>query len=372
MGYDGALVLEDGSVVPGSCFGSKGVGTGELVFTTSPVGYVESLTDPSYRGQIIVFSNPLMGCYGAPGGRVLDEYGLPMQQESFGVQVSGVVVSRHVRHSHWSAGNSLGGWLKKNGVVALEGVDTRMLIRRIRERGVVKASVACAGCYEESVEEGFKSLEKSRGYEELSFYEVATFRRVTWFKGSRGRLLLIDNGVKLGVVRRLLELGYELVVVPHYLFKERLLDDLGVDGVVLCNGPGDPRRKTWLVRAAKALLESGKPLLGICLGHQLVALALGCRVYKLPFGHRSSNKPVLDVETGRCYITTHNHGYAVDPRPGGDGVRVWAYSVDDSVVEGIKLDKPPVLTCQFHPEGGPGPRDSGPAVFNRFDKLCRA
>ncbi len=347
-----ALALEDGTVVWGRGFGSPGTRVGEVVFTTAMNGYTESLTDPSYRGQILTITHPLVG-----------NYGVPPDFESKRIQVEGLVISKLTEPSHPRSEKSLHEWLKEEGVPGIEGVDTRALVKRIRNFGVMAGALSVS---EDPSKIDVEALLKAaRGFD----YESADFLRPSLGPATLGmggyHVVVVDFGLKGGIVRELVARGFRVTVVPWNWGLKGILS-FSPDGVVLGNGPGNPAAVREGVELARGLLEEGLPTLGICLGHQFVALALGARVEKMKFGHRGINKPVRDLASGRLSITTHNHGYAVDPSSlQGTGLRPRFVDVDDGTVEGMEHEKLPLLTTQFHPEGSPGPRDAS-YVFDEF------
>ncbi|MEM3149286.1 MAG: glutamine-hydrolyzing carbamoyl-phosphate synthase small subunit, partial [Candidatus Jordarchaeales archaeon] len=308
-----ALVLEDGSFFLGYGFGAVGRVSGEVVFNTGMVGYVESLTDPSYHGQILTMTYPLVGNYGVPSFNVVDEWGLPAYFESDGVKVRGFVVHECCRTpSHWNSAESLDEWLRREGVPGIEGVDTRMLTKKLRVKGVMLGILEVC---EEGVEPDVDELLKEVKYVEdpnkrKLASEVSCRKPVSYGDGGGKRVVLIDCGVKLSILRQLLRRGTEVVRVPYGAKVDEILD-YRPRGVVVSNGPGDPKSAVEVIDAVRGVLSEELPVFGICFGNQILALACGGDTYKLKYGHRSQNQPCIDVETGRCYITSQNHGYAV-------------------------------------------------------------
>ncbi|MDY0002714.1 MAG: glutamine-hydrolyzing carbamoyl-phosphate synthase small subunit [Polyangia bacterium] len=356
------LVLEDGSVFPGRLFGVSRPVTGEVVFNTGMTGYVEALSDPSYKGQILVLTYPLVGNYGVPGA--LLQTGLPHPFESTTIQVLGLVVARYEpAYSHHAAVQSLGEWLGQCGVPAVQGVDTRGLTRRLRERGTMRGKLCPAG---EGDDLGADTLDMDRLVPLVSRPGVD---RYIAREGAK-TLLLIDCGAKHNILRSLLGRGVNVVRAPWD--HDFVTDDLGADGLFLSNGPGDPEKLTLLVERLRTWMERGRPTFGICLGHQLLALAAGGRTYRLPYGHRSQNQPVEDLLTGRGYITSQNHGYGVDARRLPKGFIEWFVNANDGTNEGIRHIGRPCMSVQFHPEAYPGPVETG-ALFDEFVQvLCDA
>jgi carbamoyl-phosphate synthase small subunit len=334
------VVLEDGATFPGTAVGAAGVAAGELCFTTAMAGYEEAATDPSYVGQVLCFSYPLIGNYG------LD----PARLESERVQAEGIVM-RQARPA-WRA------WLHEHGVVALDDVDTRALVRKIRDQGVLRCALGEAPVCElqaralaEPPIDG-RPLDRSVGTTEP--YVVGAGPRVT----------LIDLGCKRSIPRRLAEAGLEVMVVPSDWEAHAVLDT-NPRAVLVGNGPGDPAVLTRPIETIESLLGR-VPLFGICLGHQLVGLALGYETFKLPFGHRGANHPVRDLRSGRVLVTVQNHGYAV---AANGGELVSHVSLNDGTVEGLAGDN--VATVQFHPEAAPGPLDALP-FFQSIAETCRS
>lgn len=366
------LVLKDGTVIRGRGIGAPRVAVGEVVFTTSMVGYTESLTDPSYAGQILVFTYPLIGNYGVPPYELSDKYGLPLHFESRSIKVEGVVVHEPCfKPSHWASSRSLPEWLKQEGVPGVWGVDTRWLAAKLREEGVTTGVLAV---YEEDGDLDLASLlEKVRkaNYDEVNFVERVSVKKPVFYgEGGRSLVAVLDCGVKYGILRSLLAKGFDVALLPYNAPAEKV-DELAPAGVVISNGPGNPELLNNLVETVKALIEYRYPLLGICLGHQVLSLALGAFTYKLRYGHRGSNKPCIDLKTGRCFVTSQNHGYAVDANSlKGSGVELWFINADDKTVEGIiDLDRK-ILGVQFHPEASPGPNDTA-WVFDFFARALR-
>lgn len=364
------LVLEDGTVLRGRGFGAPGVAVGEVVFTTGMVGYTESLTDPSFAGQILVFTYPLIGNYGVAPYSSVDEFGLPLHFESRGIKAEGVVVHEVCRKpSHWASEKSLDEWLREEGVPGVWGIDTRFLTQKLRERGTMMGALAV-------YEEGEPDVEQLLGMARRTVYGAQKLAERVSVKepifmvsgGGRGLVAVIDCGVKASIVRSILRRGFDVAIFPYGTSAERVMS-LNPIAAVFSNGPGNPGLYTEVIECAKALMEYRVPLLGICLGHQIISLACGARTYKLPYGHRGINKPVIDVGSGRCYVTSQNHGYAVDPETlAGTGLEVWFVNADDKTLEGVKDEGRKILCVQFHPEGAPGPNDTA-WIFDYFAKL---
>lgn len=347
------LVLDDGAVFEGDAFGARTSISGEVVFNTGMVGYPEALTDPSYKGQILVLTYPLIGNYGVPAAN--PEGGLPTTWESDRIQVQGLVVSEYAsRYSHWQASQSLDAWLAASGVPALSGVDTRQITKRIRERGTMLGKLLMAG-----EEVGFCDPNQHNLVATVSSDGLISY-------GNAGpRLVLIDCGCKSNIIRNLLARGIRLVRVP---WNYAIPDDLEYDGVVISSGPGDPKQCRETIRQLQVLMGQDRPILGICLGHQLMALAAGGDTYKLKFGHRSQNQPCVEVGTQRCYITSQNHGYAVRPDSLPAGWAPWFTNANDGTNEGIRHLRKPFMSVQFHPEASPGPEDTS-SIFDEFVRL---
>ncbi|WP_324717659.1 glutamine-hydrolyzing carbamoyl-phosphate synthase small subunit [Carboxydochorda subterranea] len=347
------LALEDGAVYEGEAIGRAADAWGEVVFTTVVTGYQEVLTDPSYRGQIVVFTQPLVGNYGT----------FPGALESSRAQVNGVIMRElcDLPDAHPGAAR-LEQWLVEQGIPGLSGVDTRALTRRLRSRGAMRGVISAqARPARELIEAARRvpGLSEQPLVEEVSAgepYHVGT--------GPGPRVVVVDLGVKRHIVTHLVQRGCRVTVVPSR-FTAGEIRALHPDGVVLSNGPGDPAVLDGPIATARELCSSGIPIFGICLGHQILALALGGSTYKLKFGHRGGNHPVKDLETGRVFITTHNHGYAVDEAQLPPDLIVTHRSLNDGTVEGLRHRSLPVWSVQYHPEATPGPQESA-YLFDRF------
>jgi carbamoyl-phosphate synthase small subunit len=357
------LVLEDGSEWPGSGFGAHAPVGGEVVFNTGMTGYVESLTDPSYRGQILVLTYPLVGNYGVPAARAGSIDG-PF--ESGRIQPQGLVVQSYSdHHSHHLASRSLGDWLAADGVPAVTGIDTRSLTRVLREKGTMRGWLFPAELPLEQARAAAREIEMSRQV----FMDVAPAAPVT-YEGGRTRVMLVDCGAKDQIARSLLERGVTVVRVPWHA--DLAAQARGVDGILIGNGPGDPGELKSLTASIRGLLDAFRgPVFGVCLGHQLLALAAGARTYKLPYGHRGVNQPVQDALSRRCYVTSQNHGYAVADDSLPRDWQPWFVNINDGTNEGIRSRSRPHFSVQFHPEAAPGPQDTG-FLFDEFVSMSTA
>ncbi len=350
------LELKDGAVFRGRSFGAMSSVGGEVVFNTGMVGYPESLTDPSYKGQILAFTYPLIGNYGIPGYEIVR--GMHEHFESDTVQVNGLAVSEYSPCcSHWSSRTSLDEWLKEHGVPGIYGIDTRRLTKHLREHGSMPGRIVVPGG-EDSSSASFYDPNAENIVSAVSIDKPMEYGG----GGGRGpKVVVVDCGLKNNIIRSLLERGATVIRVPwdHDFTAEEF------DGVVISNGPGDPTRCEATVQNVRTMLEAKVPVLGICLGNQLLGLAAGAKTYKLKFGHRSQNQPCLEVGTKRCYITSQNHGYAVDTRTLPQGWEPWFINANDGTNEGIRHRSHPFMSVQFHPEASPGPEDTA-FLFDRF------
>ena len=339
------LVLEDGAVFPGRSIGARGSAGGEVVFTTAMTGYEEVLSDPSYRGQVVTMAYPLIGNYGISGEA----------WESRRVQVRAFVVGEtaEVPH-HWQSERTLSSALTHGGVVGITDVDTRRLVRHLRTHGLKRGVVSTEETPEVTLVARAAALPEIGTLDLVA--EVSTPEPVH-HPGPGPRVALLDYGVKRGIVDSLRQRGCEVWVLPHRTGADDVLA-LKPDGLVLSPGPGDPRRLSHEVAQVRALWER-VPIFGICLGHQIIGRASGAETFKLPYGHRGSNQPVQDLETGRVCVTTQNHGYAVDDASLGRAeLQVTHRNLNDGTVEGLRHLRLPVVSIQYHPEGRPGPQDS--------------
>ena len=345
------LLLEDGTEFRGWSFGHPQSVSGEVVFNTAMTGYPESLTDPSYSGQILVVTFPLVGNYGVPGFDI--EYGLLKFFESDRIHVKGVVISDYsFKYSHWNAVKSLDAWLCENRVPGLYGVDTREITKVIRERGVMLGKIAVDGT---EVPAEFVDPNRENLVAGVSCTEVRTYG------GGRRRIVLVDCGCKNNIIRCLLARDATVIRVPwDYDFTQ-----LDYDGVMLSNGPGDPQQCGATVANIRRAMALGKPIFGICLGNQLLSIAAGASTYKLKYGHRSHNQPALEVGTNRAVITSQNHGYAVDTATLDAGWEPYFINLNDGTSEGIRHTSLPFFSVQFHPEASSGPVDTE-FLFDKF------
>ncbi len=346
----GTLTLADGTRLTGDLFGGRTPVGGEVVFTTGMVGYPETLTDPSYHGQIVVLTYPLVGNYGVPTMRT-DVHGLPVGFESERIQAAGVVVWEHATvPSHHAATETFDAWLRRYGVPGIAGIDTRALTAHLRAHGAMLGTLEPDG---ETAE--WYDPNASDVVAQVTCPEVVRMTPSATANGGRPPVaVLVDCGAKASIARCLLERGFEVVRVPydHYFLDEPY------DALVVSNGPGDPQRCGAVIRNIERALALGRPILGICLGHQLLALAAGADTFKLPFGHRSQNQPCLETDGARCVITSQNHGFAIRRESLPGGWKVWFTNANDGTVEGIRHTSRPFYGVQFHPEANPGPVDA--------------
>ncbi len=356
------LVLEDGEVFDGQGFGATANVAGEVVFNTGMAGYIESLTDPSYRGQILVLTYPLIGNYGVPGDRGAKSIQSPF--ESSDIQVQALVVQHYVdEYSHHNASRSLDRWLADCGVPAITNVDTRKLTQKLREVGTMRGWVLADDVSVDDAKEDAKSVEMTR-----EVFDVVAPDEVVRYEGGDIGIMLVDVGAKDNIVRSMLSRGANVIRVPWQMAIEDYLAEC--DGILIGNGPGDPKDLADLVKKIRNVVDSFEgPVFGVCMGHQLLSLAVGADTYKLPYGHRSVNQPVKDLRTGRCYVTSQNHGYAVDDASLPDGYDSWFVNVNDGTNEGMRSKSRPIMSVQFHPEASPGPLDTG-FLFDEFIELA--
>ena len=336
------LVLEDGSIFEGYSFGSKKVVNGEVVFNTGMVGYPESLTDPSYRGQILVLTYPLIGNYGVPGNEKEDN--VLKNFESDRIQVQGLIISNYSdRYSHWNAKKSLSDWMKEYSIPGIYGIDTRELTKKLRKKGTMLGKIVYG---KENV-----SFEDPNKRNLVS--EVSVKKPIVYKKGKK-KIILVDCGTKNNIIRAFLKRNFTVMRVP---WDYNFLDEKA-DGIILSNGPGDPKKCRQTIENTRKALSKNTPILGICLGSQILALAAGANTYKLKYGHRSHNQPCIEAGTKRCYITSQNHGYAVDADTLPEDWREWFLNNNDNTNEGIIHISKPFFGTQFHPEASPGPDDT--------------
>jgi carbamoyl-phosphate synthase small subunit len=366
------LVLEDGSTFLGKGFGAAKKVSGEIVFSTSMVGYPESLTDPSYKGQILTFTYPLVGNYGVPPYD--KEKGVLKYFESDDIKVTGFAIHELCKNPyHWASTRTLDQWLKDEDIPGIYGIDTRKLTKKLRVKGVMLGILkVCEEDEEPDLEKLLKEVETVQDPNFTDLVKKVTVKEPIRYSSEGDKLaVLIDCGVKYGILRNLLKRGFDVMRVPYDSSAEEILE-YKPDGVIISNGPGDPKQCTKTIESVRELVAEDTPMMGICLGTQILALALGGDTYKLKYGHRSQNQPALDLETGRCYITTQNHGYTAKRDSLKDtGLVEWFMNVNDKTVEGVKHKTKPAYALQWHPEASPGPYDTE-FLFDRFQKLAEA
>ena len=363
----GFLLLEDGTLFRGFLVSEAPLTVAEVVFTTNMTGYQEVFTDPSYRGQIVVMTAPMIGNYG-----INQE-----DPESARPQVAGVVVRElSKQYSNWRASGDLGTWLDEGKVPILEGVDTRQLTRHLRSVGVMRGVIDAGEAVSEEAKAALDACPSMEGLDLAS--TVTTDVPYEWGPANAPyHIVAYDYGIKRNILRLFEEQGCRVTVVPSTTSAAKALQ-LEPDGVFFSNGPGDPAAVTYAPDTIRAIAEKEVPVFGICLGHQLIALSFGGSTEKLPYGHRGGNHPVKDLETGKVLITSQNHGFAVsgdlkDPRaiPGAPELEVTHLNLNDGTVEGLRHKRLPVFAVQYHPEAAPGPHDARP-LFSDFMKAVRS
>ncbi|MGC2570119.1 MAG: glutamine-hydrolyzing carbamoyl-phosphate synthase small subunit [Candidatus Nitrosopolaris sp.] len=369
-------MLEDGSIFEGIGFGYPAAVAGEIVFNTGMVGYTETLTDPSYRGQILCLTYPLIGNYGVPSMDDTDEFGLPKFFESDKIQVKGLIIhDLSIAASHWSCVKTLDEWLYEQRIPGVYNIDTRELTKKLRVNGVMAGAISSSVIQkgklansEVDVRE-LSSLIKNQQYGQQDFMpEVSTNMPREYGDNTKETIVLLDTGTKNSIIRNILRIGFRVVSLPCDSSFEEVMS-YEPKGIVISNGPGDPKVCKNAIKTAEQLIMASIPTLGICLGEQILALAAGADTYKLKFGHRGQNKPCMDLRNNRTYITSQNHGYGIDHKSlENTGFKIWFSNTDDQTVEGIEHESKPIIAVQFHPEASPGPYDCI-FVFERFKEL---
>jgi carbamoyl-phosphate synthase small subunit len=365
------LALSDGTIFEGESFGAEGEVIGEVVFNTSMIGYQEILTDPSYKGQIVTMTYPLIGNYGINEEDV----------ESLKPHVEGFIIKEGSKSfSNWRAQKGIDEYLKEYKIVGIQDIDTRALTRHIRDTGAQYGVISTVDLNRESL---IKKASESPGMigrnlvKDVTCQEKYHWTEGGWDintgytnkgpqlndKGNQFRVVAYDCGIKHNILRLLVNAGFDVTVVPAYTSSDEALS-MNPDGIVLSNGPGDPDALPDIIKNVRQLIGK-KPIFGICLGHQILCIAMGSRTYKLKFGHRGGNHPVMDITTGKVEITTQNHGFAVDADSLPSDLELTHINLNDRTVEGVRHKSLPIFSVQYHPEASPGPHDSR-YLFNRF------
>jgi len=349
-----SLILEDGTEYGGFSFGHESSTAGEIVFNTAMTGYPESLTDPSYYGQILISTYPLIGNYGVPEEKIVN--GIPEIFESSKIQIKGFVISDYsFEYSHWNAKKSLSEWLIENKVPGIYGVDTRALTKKLREKGSMLGKIVIDNVHVDFEDPNIINLVE----------KVSVAKKEIYGKGNL-KILMVDLGVKNNIVRCLLKRDVQVIKVPwNYDFNNE-----EYDGLVISNGPGDPSFCDITIENIKKSTKGNKPIFGICMGNQLLSMAAGAKIYKLKYGHRSHNQPVKQVGTNKCYITSQNHGFAVDDTQLENDWEPYFVNLNDETCEGIKHKEKPFFSTQFHPEASSGPTDTE-FLFDDFLEMVR-
>ncbi len=396
----GYLVLKGGLTMKGNGFGYPTFMEGEVVFNTGMVGYTETLTDPSYRGQILCLTYPLIGNYGVPDINLKDQFGLPRFFESMSIQVRGLIVQNlsHIA-SHWSSIMTLDEWLYEQKIPGIYGVDTRELTKRLRTNGVIMGAInvntigSSKRTWNSAKVDGkiksrflgtklnlleIKERLEGSSYEGVNFMPEVSTQEAKFYdpvvkdikNSKRKKIVLLDTGTKFSIIRNILSLGFPVVVLPWDTDYDSI-KAYDPAGVVISNGPGNPETCAATIITAKKLIEESIPTLGICLGNQILALAAGAITYKLKFGHRGQNKPCINKNDNTTYITSQNHGYGIDSLSlQRTDFTTWFYNPDDNTIEGIQHKSKPVIGVQFHPEASPGPYDCM-FVFEKFRDIIK-
>jgi len=350
------LILENNEEFKGFSFGAEHSVSGEVVFNTGMVGYPESLTDPSYKGQILVLTYPLIGNYGVPGKET--EYNILKNCESDKIQVQALVISDYsFQHYHWNAKRSLSEWLKEENIPAIYGVDTRKLTKTLREKGAMLGKIVFKNEDVEFYDPNVVDIVKEVTVKEPIIYNE---------KSNQKRIVVVDCGIKNNIIRNLIKRDLTVIRVPYdYDYLREFFN-----GLIISNGPGDPKMCRQTIYNIGRALKHEIPTFGICLGNQIMALAAGGDTYKLKYGHRSQNQPCILTNTKRCFITTQNHGFAVDIRSLNEEWEEFFVNANDGTDEGIRHKTKPFMSVQWHPEHSPGPTDTE-FLFDEFVKMLR-
>ncbi len=361
--HQGRLILENGLVFEGTFFGNVAETSGEVVFNTGMVGYPEALTDPSYAGQILVFTYPLIGNYGVPKKEYQQQ--LLTTFESDKIQVRGIIVAEYCQeYSHGNAEKSLHAWLQEEHIPALHGIDTRALTTVLREQGTMLGKIMFDSLQHkpETAHSNYFNPNNQNIVASISIPEPKTYN-----PEGTPNIVVVDCGVKNSIIRSLVQRGASVTVVP---WDHDLTQNSG-DGILLSNGPGDPQQCTKTIENVRQAMHLNIPIFGICLGSQILGLAAGAKTYKLKYGHRSQNQPCTIAGTKRCFITSQNHGFAVDPVTLPEGWKEWFVNSNDGTNEGIIHTSKPFRAVQFHPEAHPGPTDTA-FLFDEFIALMKS
>ncbi len=354
------LALEDGTVFKGLSFGANGQTTGEVVFNTSMAGYQEIITDPSYKGQIVAMTYPLIGNYGIN----------KEDAESRRPFLEGLVVKEYSKiASNWRSDQGLGEYLKENNILAIEGIDTRKLTLQIREKGAMKAVLSTQDSDAQSLVNKARESRGLLGLDLVKDVAIAQKYMYAQSKDNSYKVVVLDCGVKFNTLRELSRRKCDVIVMPAQATYQEILEE-NPDGVLLSNGPGDPAAVGYVIKTVANLIGR-LPIFGICLGHQMLGLALGGATYKLKFGHHGANHPVKDLRTGKVSITSQNHGFCVDiDSLNKKDIELTHVNLNDGTSEGLRHKKLPLFSVQFHPEASPGPHDAG-YLFEEFIKLMQ-
>ncbi len=360
--------MGDGTVLNGEGFGYSTTVFGEIVFNTGMVGYTEALTDPSYKGQILTLTYPLVGNYGVPDPSIVDEDGIPKYFEADKIQARGLVV-HELSHtaSHWNLSMTLDEWMYNEKIPGIAGIDTRELTKKLRTGGVMMAALVVSDTEidDESVK---KQLSEAKHYDSEQFMDSVSTKEEKIYGNDEQTVVVIDTGAKFAILRNIRDIGYKVVLVPWDTSYEKIMS-YNPKGIVLSSGPGDPQNCPATIETTKKLIENDVPTLGICLGAQIIGIAGKTETYKLKYGHRGQNKPCVNLDNNQVYVTSQNHGYGIIPESlEKSDFNLWFTNADDKTVEGIKHKSKKCIAVQFHPEAAPGPFDCK-FVFEELKRL---